>query len=160
VYLTFNSFRVYCLGAHDLKQCLDLNPGLDNGLTSNTKGKLYSKNLKNSLNEKKFQKIAIFKIFKNTAKLSAGALERAGNSHKNFPNIFSQENFTFFRKISDLNLKMAMFKTAIRTTIGRPNQKLGTRKHISTYKSLNHARKSKHKHKHKETYSTFNNSIV
>jgi hypothetical protein len=55
---------------------------------------------------------------------------------------------------------MAMFKTAIRTTIGRPNQKLGTRKHISTHKLLNHARKSKHKHKHKGTYSKFKNSIA
>jgi hypothetical protein len=160
VYLTSNSFRVYCLGAHDLKQCLDLNPGLDYGLTSNTKVKLYSKNLKNSHNAKKFQKNLIFENFNYIAKLSAGALERAGNSHKKFPNDFSQENFGFFRKNSDLNLKMAMSKTAIRTTIRRPNQKLGPRKHISTYKFINHARKSKHKLKHKETSSTKFNGIA
>ena len=37
VYITIY-FRVYCLGAQDLCQCLDFNPGLDLGLTSNTKG--------------------------------------------------------------------------------------------------------------------------
>jgi hypothetical protein len=32
-----SNFRVNCIGVHDLKQCPDLNPGLDCGFTSNTR---------------------------------------------------------------------------------------------------------------------------
>jgi hypothetical protein len=32
-----SNFRVNCIGVHDLKQCPDLNPGIDCGLTSNTR---------------------------------------------------------------------------------------------------------------------------
>jgi hypothetical protein len=189
--------------------CTDLNPGLDSGLTSNTKVKLYSQDLKNkylpskyftdyttalhrmvsypkliklgstgsstrrcgaakkfkytknSKYQNNFQKIKILKFFKSITKLTARALVITLKCNNFFPIKIGQGKLKFFTKLFDINLEMAMFKTAIRTTIGRPNQKLGTRKHISTYKFLNHARKSKHKLKHKVTSSTkFNNNYA
>jgi hypothetical protein len=91
--------------------------------------------------------------------MTARALVITFKCNNFFPIKIGQEKTDFFTKLFDINLEMAMLKTAIRTTIGRPNQKLGTRKHISTHKLLNHTRKSKHKHKHKGTYSKFNDSI-
>jgi hypothetical protein len=35
-----------------------------------------------------------------------------------------------FTKLFDINLKMSMSKTALRTTIGRTNQKLGQENHF------------------------------
>jgi hypothetical protein len=66
---------------------------------------------KSQKNAYKFQKTFIFKIFKNNAKMSAGALRRAGNCHRIFPIDFGQEN--------------SMSKTAIRIQFRRQEKKLG-----------------------------------
>jgi hypothetical protein len=68
--------------------------------------------------------------------MTARALVITFKCNNFFPIKFGQEKTEFFTKLFDINLEMAMFKTAIRTTIGRPNQKLGTRKHISTHKTF------------------------
>jgi hypothetical protein len=82
---------------------------------------------------KNSQNIIIFEKSKINAKLSARAPERAGNCHKNFPIIFGKEKLKKFQKKFDLNFKMPIAKTALKSTIGRLNQKLGPRKHILTF---------------------------
>jgi hypothetical protein len=194
-----NSYRVYCLGALDLKQCLDLNPGLDSGLTSNTKV-IYSKDLKNkylpsknftdyttalhrvvsypkliklgstgsstkrwgavkkfkhaknSKFQNKIQKIKFLKNIKSITDMTARALVIIFKCNNFFPIKIGQEKIEIFTKLFDINLKMAMFKTALRTTIGRTNQKLGqenhflqkSRREIEIYMPC---REKKHQHK-------------
>jgi hypothetical protein len=87
-------------------------------------------NSKNQKNQKNYQKNFIFKKFKNTAKLAARALGRAGNNQNFFPTKVGKEKFQFFPKNFDIILKMSMSKTALRTTIGRTNQKLGQENHF------------------------------
>jgi hypothetical protein len=59
------------------------------------------KNSKNQKNQKYYQKLFIFKKFKNTAKLAARALVRAGNNQNFFPTKFGKvikntgKEFTF-----------------------------------------------------------------
>jgi hypothetical protein len=172
-----SKFRVYCLGALDLKQCLDLNPGLDSGLTSNTKV-IYSNDLKNkylpsknfidyttalhrvvsypkliklgstgsstkrwgavkkfkhaknSKFQNKIQKIKNLKNIKLITKVTARALVITFKCNNFFPIKIGQEKIEIFTKLFDINLEMAMFKTALRTTIGRTNQKLGQENHF------------------------------
>jgi hypothetical protein len=81
---------------------------------------------------KNSQKIIIFEKSKINAKLSARAPERAGNSHKFFPINFGQEKLKLFQKKFDLNFKMPIVKTALKSTIECLNQKLGPRKRILT----------------------------
>jgi hypothetical protein len=82
---------------------------------------------------KNFQKINIFEKSKINAKLSARAPEGAGNCHKNFPINIGKANLKIYQKNFAPNFKMPIAKSALRSTIGRLNQKLGTRKHISTF---------------------------
>jgi hypothetical protein len=167
---------LYCnLGAHEY---LDLDPGVVNGLTSNTKSVKTSKSLsykylpsknftdyttalhrvvsypkpiklgptgsstkrcgavkkskstKNPKFKNNFQKINFFKIFKSITNTTARALAITFKCNNFFPIKIGQEKIEIFTKLFDLNLKMAMFKTAIRTTIGRTNQKLGQENHF------------------------------
>jgi hypothetical protein len=80
-----------------------------------------------------FQKIIIFEKSKINAKLSARAPEGAGNCHKKFPINIGKENLKIYQKNFVPNFKMPIAKYALRSMIGRLNQKLGTRKHISTF---------------------------
>jgi hypothetical protein len=73
----------------------------------------------------KTQKYFIFKIFENSAKLSAGALRRAGDCHKIFSIDFSQENYKIFQKNFDINFENSMSKTAIRMHFRGQGKKLG-----------------------------------
>jgi hypothetical protein len=82
---------------------------------------------------KNFQKIIIFEKSKINAKLSARAPEGAGNCHKNFPINIGKKNLKIYQKNFVPNFKMPIAKYALRSTIGRLNQKLGPRKHISTF---------------------------
>jgi hypothetical protein len=82
---------------------------------------------------KNSQKIFIFEKSKINAKLSARAPEGAGNCHKNFPINFGKKKSKIYQKKIVPNFKMPIAKTALRSTIGRLNQKLGPRKHISTF---------------------------
>jgi hypothetical protein len=82
---------------------------------------------------KNFQKIIIFEKSKINAKVSARALEGAGNCHKIFPINFGKKKVKIYQKKFVPNFKMPIAKTALRSTIGRLNQKLGPRKHISTF---------------------------
>jgi hypothetical protein len=79
-----------------------------------------------------FQKIIIFEKSKINAKLSARAPEGAGNCHKKFSITIGKENLKIYQKKFVPNFKMPIAKSALRSTIGRLNQKLGPRKHIST----------------------------
>jgi hypothetical protein len=190
------SYRVYCLGAQDLCQCLDFNPGLDLGLTSNTKSVKTSKNLsykylasKNLTNyttallsyeylafknfidytttlhrvvsypkpiklghtgsstkrcgvvkqskhitkskfENNFQKTKFFKNYKSITNMTARALVIIFKCNNFFPIKIGQEKIKIFTKLFVPNFKMAMFKTAIRSSIGRPKQKLGQENHF------------------------------
>jgi hypothetical protein len=82
---------------------------------------------------KNFQKIIIFEKSKINAKSSARAPEGAGNRQKIFSIIIVKEKLKIYQKIFVPNFKMPIAKSAIRSTIGRLNQKLGPRKHISTF---------------------------
>jgi hypothetical protein len=82
---------------------------------------------------KNFQKIIIFEKSKINAKLSARAPEGAGNCQKKFSITIGKEKLKIYQKNFVPNFKMPIAKSAIRSTIGRLNQKLGPRKHISTF---------------------------
>jgi hypothetical protein len=81
---------------------------------------------------KNLQKIIIFEKSKINAKLSARAPEGAGNCCEIFPINFGKEKLEIYQKKFVPNFKMPIAKSALRSTIGRLNQKLGPRKHIST----------------------------
>jgi hypothetical protein len=89
-----------------------------------------SKYIKNRKLKNNFQKIKIFKIFKSITDMTARALVIIFICNNFFPIKIGQEKIEIFTKLFDLNLKMAMFKTAIRSTIGRTEQKLGQENHF------------------------------
>jgi hypothetical protein len=89
-----------------------------------------SKYIKNPKFKNNFQKIKIFKNFKSITNMTARALAITFKCNNFLPIKIGQEKIEIFTKLFDINLKMAMFKTAIRTTIGRTNQKLGQENHF------------------------------
>jgi hypothetical protein len=89
-----------------------------------------SKYIKNPKFKNNSQKIKIFKNFKLITNMTARALAITFKCNNFFPIKIGQEKIEIFTKLFDINLKMAMFKTAIRTTIGRTNQKLGQENHF------------------------------
>jgi hypothetical protein len=89
-----------------------------------------SKYIKNRKLKNNFQKIKFFKIFKSITDMTARALVIIFICNNFFPIKIGQEKIEIFTKLFDLNLKMAMFKTAIRSTIGRTEQKLGQENHF------------------------------
>jgi hypothetical protein len=62
--------------------------------------------------------------------MTARALVITFKCNNFFPIKIGQEKIKIFTKLFDQNLKMAMFKTAIRTSIGRTKQKLGQENHF------------------------------
>jgi hypothetical protein len=62
--------------------------------------------------------------------MTARALVITFKCNNFFPIKIGQEKIEIFTKLFDINLEMAMFKTALRTTIGRTNQKLGQENHF------------------------------
>jgi hypothetical protein len=89
-----------------------------------------SKYIKNPKFKNNFQKIKKFKIFKSITNMTARALVIIFKCNNFFPIKIGQEKSEIFTKLFDINLEMAMFKTALRTTIGRTNQKLGQENHF------------------------------
>jgi hypothetical protein len=110
------------------------------------------KHAKNSKFQNKIQKIKFLKNIKLITKTTARALVITFKCNNFFPIKIGQEKIEIFTKLFDINLKMAMFKTALRTTIGRTNQKLGqenhflqkSRREIEIYMPC---REKKHQHK-------------
>jgi hypothetical protein len=62
--------------------------------------------------------------------MTARALVITFKCNNFFPIKIGQEKFQLFPKNFDIILKMSMSKTALRTTIGRTNQKLGQENHF------------------------------
>jgi hypothetical protein len=89
-----------------------------------------SKHITKSKFENKFQKIKNFKNYKSITNMTARALVIIFKCNNFFPIKIGQEKIEIFTKLFDLNLKMAMFKTAIRSSIGRTKQKLGQENHF------------------------------
>jgi hypothetical protein len=89
-----------------------------------------SKYIKNRKLKNNFQKIKIFKNSKSITDMTARALVIILKCNNFFPIKIGQEKIKFFTKFFDLNLKMAMFKTAIRSSIRRTEQKLGQENHF------------------------------
>jgi hypothetical protein len=88
------------------------------------------KHVKNLKFQNKIQKIKFLKNIKSITKTTARALVITFKCNNFFPIKIGQEKIEIFTKIFDINLEMAMFKTALRTTIGRTNQKLGQENHF------------------------------
>jgi hypothetical protein len=88
------------------------------------------KYIKNPKFKNNSQKIKNFQKFKLITKTTARAPVITFKCNNFFPIKIGQEKIEIFTKLFDINLKMAMFKTALRTTIGRTNQKLGQENHF------------------------------
>jgi hypothetical protein len=88
------------------------------------------KHITKSKFENNFQKIKFFKNYKSITNMTARALVIIFKCNNFFPIKIGQEKIKIFTKLFVQNFKMAMFKTAIRSLIGRPKQKLGQENHF------------------------------
>jgi hypothetical protein len=130
-YLDFKNFKDYTTAPHRMvsyPKPIKLGP---TGSSTKRCGVVKkSKHIKSPKFKNNFQKIKNFKIFKSITNMTARALVITFKCNNFFPIKIGQEKIKFFTKLFDKNFKMAMFKTAIRTSIGRTKQKLGQENHF------------------------------
>jgi hypothetical protein len=100
---------------------------------SSTKLRGAVKHFKKPKNQKYFLKLKFFKKYKNTAKLSAIALEMAHSQKSYISNNFGKANKKIYRNFFHLKSKFRTSKSGLRTEFGGPGSEISPKNSFSTF---------------------------